>query len=168
MSSNITENLIVKDGLNSKKEYRNVNLDPKIAYKSNLKIGDIIEIRNTKNNRITVGRLIESELTDVGTNYIYLNWFLRRNLLVSVGDSVAIRKIVPKNANLIEFIGFDRPIKIKNFQKIKLKLPSMIFSIGDILSFDFRGNLVTLAVKNYEPEAAAVAIRDSTKFVFNG
>jgi len=165
MSDDYKKTLIVKNSVSKTTPYGMVYLEPKEMLQLNLKIGDIIEIKNEKNGRITVGKLMSSNNTDIKKRFIYLNWFLQRNLLVNIGESVAIRKIVPIEAEEIEFMGFDKPIRMKNIDNLKNKLPTMIFTIGDILSFDLKGRLISLAVKYYTPECSAVMVKDSTRII---
>jgi len=165
MSYGYKKNLIVKDSVSNTTPYGMVHLEPKEMLQLKLKIADIIEIKNEKNGRITVGKLMSSNNTDIKKGFIYLNWFLRRNLLVNVGESVAIRKLVPKDAEEIEFMGFDKPIRMKNVENLKSKLPTMIFTIGDILSFNLKGRLILIAVKHFTPVCSAVMIKGSTRII---
>jgi len=167
LSSNYRKGLIVVDSITKKNKYGEIQLDPKVAFQLNLKIGDIIEIKNEKTGYITVGKLIKSDPLDVGTGFIYLSWFLRRNLLVNINDSVSIRKIIPKGAKEIEFMGFDKPIRMKNINNLKYKLPTIILSIGDILSFDLKGHLISLAVRRFSPNTTAVVVRKNTRIICN-
>jgi len=158
---------IVKDSISMKKLYGEVQLDPHLFVALDLSIGDHLEISNVANGRVSVGKLTESDLLNVGKGFIFMNWFLRRNLLIGIGEQVSIRKIVPKIAQKIEFMGANKPLRLKNAQSLSKKLFPYVFCVGDVFSFDLNGKLISLAVKGFSPEGSAIRINEETEIVCN-
>ncbi len=156
---------IVKKSIALKKDYGNVQLDPHLIAKLDLAIGEYLEIINATNGRVSVGKLTESDLFNVGKGFIIMNWFLRRNLLVGIGEMVLLRKIVPKIAKRVEFMGLNKPIQLKNAHSLQKRLSPYAFSVGDVFSFGLNGSVISLVVKHFSPEGSPIRIDSTTEIV---
>jgi hypothetical protein len=160
--------LRVEDLYNEFKGKNIVCISPDFIENYDLKSGGIVEISSQHTGKKTSATLFFSKPEDSGANSIRMDFFLRRNLGINVGDKVHIKKIDIQNAEHVIFTGALRPIKLKNSQHLAKKLTNRLITKGDILSFHNNKIRIDLIVLNHSPWAPAVKISDKTKiFVVN-
>ena len=74
---------------------------PVPAHKAGLKAGDVIEITNISNGKVTAGLLYPGKNEDKGSNSIRIDSSLRRNLNAILDDFVEIRTVIDSLAEKV-------------------------------------------------------------------
>ncbi len=67
-------------------------------------------------------------------------------------------------AQQVSFACYNRSVIIKDIENLSKKLYNLPIMKGEILKFDYKGDIIELVVLNHTPEPGVVVITDETKF----
>jgi transitional endoplasmic reticulum ATPase len=142
-----------------------VRVDGKVLEELNQPSGGAVEILGKKK---TVAILWRGHPNDEGLGMIRMDGFTRHNCGVALGDTVMIRRVMPKDAGAIEFAPTETVRISGNFsQYLKHRLMNRVLMQGDRIVVGVLGSSIPFIVKSTEP-GDAVAIREFTQISVQG
>ncbi|MFP3178586.1 MAG: AAA family ATPase, partial [Thermocladium sp.] len=139
-----------------------VRIDPIIMNEHDIEPGMVVEIRGKK---VTAAKVWYGLPEDEDKGIIRMNSIMRKNADVSVGDTVKVRRVDPKPAQLVKLAPVSMALSIdQNFEQyIKQKLKDYILMEGDLIQVTVLGQPLTFQAVQVKPSNVATIIDDETQ-----
>ena len=138
-----------------------VRIDPIIAKELNIETGDIVEITSSKKKTVAISWHGYSE--DEHKNIIRLDGLTRKNADTLIDETVNIRKVKAKDANVIYF----SPVESLQIQGggayLRRIFDNRPFIVGDFVEINIMGRKVNLMVTKHSPKSEVIVMRDTTQ-----
>jgi transitional endoplasmic reticulum ATPase len=139
-----------------------VRIDPIIMNEHDIEPGMVVEIRGKK---VTAAKVWYGLPEDEDKGIIRMNSIMRKNADVSVGDTVKVRRVDPKPAQLVKLAPVSMALSIdQNFEQyIKQKLKDYVLMEGDLIQVTVLGQPLTFQAVQVKPSNVATIIDDETQ-----
>ncbi len=139
-----------------------VRIDPIIMNEHDIEPGMVVEIRGKK---VTAAKVWYGLPEDEDKGIIRMNSIMRKNADVSVGDTVKVRRVDPKPAQLVKLAPVSMALSIdQNFEQyIKQKLKDYVLMEGDLIQVTVLGQPLTFQAVQVKPSNVAAIIDDETQ-----
>ncbi|GGP20998.1 ATPase AAA [Thermocladium modestius] len=139
-----------------------VRIDPIVMNEHGIEPGMVVEIRGKK---VTAAKVWYGLPEDEEKGIIRMNSIMRKNADVSVGDTVKVRRVDPKPAQLVKLAPVSMALSIdQNFEQyIKQKLKDYVLMEGDLIQVTVLGQPLTFQAVQVKPSNAATIIDDETQ-----
>jgi len=154
--------LHVNDGYQRDLQLIRARLDPILMNKLGISAGDIIEISG---KRSTMAICLPSFPDDYGNETIRINENIRKNAGIKIGDNVQIKKIIPKNAKIVNVHPLVQTPDLEEFLIVD-ELKGTPISKGDVISVQYFGKNLSLEIQDIMPKFNSAIISTSTRILF--
>ncbi|MBM4102170.1 MAG: hypothetical protein FJ256_07930 [Phycisphaerae bacterium] len=152
--------LVVSAGYERDDDFNRVRMDKESLSGIGASTGDVVQLLGKKTTAAICLPLFSS---DDKKKIIGMGHLVRKNSGVDLGDTIEVRKIVPRPAKIISIRTLDNS-EPENLQYITEDLANTPVTIGDILSVPYFGKNLKMEIMKISPDSDSLVLTGQTVF----